>query len=74
MFQSRTRTAATVLALAVLAGTGATACNRPTRWCELDRGDVLVDDSYCEAGLPGYEWEPDHDKPKHKKKPKKTGH
>ncbi|MFE3544672.1 hypothetical protein ACFXK0_17065 [Nocardia sp. NPDC059177] len=67
----RTRAGAAVLALAVLAGLGATSCSKTTRWCERDQGDVLVANSYCENGVAGYEWEPDHDKPKYKKKPKK---
>ncbi|WP_431971962.1 hypothetical protein [Nocardia sp. bgisy134] len=71
---TRTSTAAAVLALTVLAGASATACSRTERWCELDRGDVVVENSYCEQGVPGYEWEPDHDKPKYKKKPKKSKH
>ncbi|MFD3594378.1 hypothetical protein ACFWU5_16765 [Nocardia sp. NPDC058640] len=69
---TRTRTAATVLALSLFAGVGGTACSKPQRWCELDQGDVLVSDSYCEQQVAGYEWEPDHDKPKHKKKPVKA--
>ena len=71
---TRTRTAAAVLALTVLAGAGSTACARTQRWCELDQGDVVVANSYCEQGVAGYEWEPDHDKPKYKKKPKKAKH
>ncbi|MGV9612152.1 hypothetical protein [Nocardia xishanensis] len=69
---TRTSTAAAVLALTVLAGAATAACSRTERWCELDRGDVVVENSYCEQGLPGYEWEPDHDKPKYKRKPKKS--
>ncbi|WP_342802118.1 hypothetical protein [Nocardia sp. No.11] len=67
----RTRTGAALLVFTVLAGLGATSCSRSERWCERDQGDVLVENSYCERGIPGYEWEPDHDKPKKKKKPKK---
>ncbi|MFC6010665.1 hypothetical protein [Nocardia lasii] len=66
----RTRTGAAVLTLAVVAGLGATSCSK-SRWCERDIGDVHVADSYCERGVAGYEWEPDHDKPKYKKKSKK---
>jgi hypothetical protein len=69
---TRTRTAAAVLTLALFAGLGATSCSRQQRWCELDQGDVIVDNSYCEQNVAGYEWEPDHDKPKHKKKPVKA--
>ncbi|MFF0545066.1 hypothetical protein ACWEVD_07285 [Nocardia thailandica] len=71
---TRTRTALAVLTLSLLAAGGATSCARTERWCELDRGDVVVDNSYCERNVPGYEWEPDHDKPKYKKKPKKSSH
>ncbi|MGS2810802.1 hypothetical protein [Nocardia sp. MW-W600-9] len=67
----RTRTGAALLVFTVLAGLGTTSCSRSERWCERDQGDVLVENSYCERGVPGYEWEPDHDKPKKKKKPKK---
>lgn len=74
MTTTRTRTAAAIIALTVIAGAGSTACNRTQRWCELDQGDVVVDNSYCEQNVAGYEWEPDHDKPKHKKKPKKAKH
>ncbi|MGY1946623.1 hypothetical protein [Nocardia asiatica] len=69
---ARTRAAALTAAIAVTAGLSATACGKTERWCELDRGDVVVENSYCQLGVLGYEWEPDHDKPKHKKKPKKT--
>ncbi|MFI8977104.1 hypothetical protein ACIGO9_29775 [Nocardia asteroides] len=44
---------------AVAAVLSLTACSRPARWCERDGGDVIVDDSYCRRGEPGYEWEPD---------------
>lgn len=66
----RTKAGAVVLALTVVAGLGATSCSK-ARWCERDRGDVHVADSYCERGIAGYEWEPDNDKPKYKKKSKK---
>ncbi|MBF6326548.1 hypothetical protein IU451_29030 [Nocardia cyriacigeorgica] len=68
----RTRATAAILAITVAGGLGATACTRTERWCELDRGDVVVENWHCEQGLEGYEWEPDHDKPKHKKKAKKA--
>ncbi|WP_232541968.1 hypothetical protein [Nocardia bovistercoris] len=57
---------------AVLLAPGVAACGKSQRWCELDRGDVLVENWHCEQNQPGYEWEPDHDKPKSKKKPIKT--
>ncbi|KAF0845561.1 hypothetical protein [Nocardia caishijiensis] len=66
----RNRAGAAVLTLAVLASLGATSCGK-SRWCERDLGDVHVADSYCEKNTPGYEWEPDNDKPKYKKKSKK---
>ncbi|MFC8043019.1 hypothetical protein [Nocardia sp. NPDC057353] len=64
-------TAATALGLAGAVTLGASGCSKTERWCERDQGDVLVANSYCESNTPGYEWEPDHDKPKKKKKPKK---
>lgn len=63
-------TAVSVLAASAVVLSGAS-CSKNERWCELDDGDVLVANSYCEANTPGYEWEPDHDKPKKKKKPVK---
>ncbi|MEU5880857.1 hypothetical protein [Spirillospora sp. NPDC047279] len=61
----------TVLAMTVLvAGIGLSACSGK-RWCELDATDQKVADRYCEAGTPGYEWEPDSDKKKKSKKTKK---
>lgn len=65
----KVRVAATA-ALVVLAGAGLVACGGD-RWCELDATDQKVADSFCEAGTPGYEWEPDSDKKSKKKKPKK---
>lgn len=62
--------AAVVAAAVAISALGLTGCGKTERWCELDQGDVLVDNSYCEQGVVGYEWEPDHDKPKVKKKPK----
>ncbi|GGK40436.1 hypothetical protein [Nocardia camponoti] len=66
---TRTRIAAIAVALVLLPGLAA--CGKNQRWCERDQGDVLVSNSYCEKGIAGYEWEPDHDKPKYKKKPNK---
>lgn len=68
---ARMRTAAITFAVAVAATLSATSCSRTERWCELDQGDVVVANWHCEQTLEGYEWEPDHDKPKHKKKPNK---
>lgn len=71
----RSRTTAVVVTFAVAATLGISACNQttdPERWCERDTGDVLVDNSYCEQGVQGYEWEPDHDQPKKYKKPSKA--
>jgi len=66
---SRTRPA--TLALAVLiAACGLSACGED-RWCEHDATDTKVSDSYCERGVAGYEWEPDSDHKKSKKKSKK---
>ncbi|MEV6219848.1 hypothetical protein [Nocardia sp. NPDC051833] len=72
MTTTRARFAAAIVSFVVLAGAASTACSRQQRWCELDQGDVLVANLYCEQGVAGYEWEPDHDKPKHKKKPHKS--
>ncbi|MBF6357075.1 hypothetical protein IU449_21435 [Nocardia higoensis] len=68
----RTRVTAVALGFALAATVGVSACSKTERWCELDRGDVLVENYHCENNEPGYEWEPDHDKPKSKKKPIKT--
>ncbi|HLS78154.1 MAG TPA: hypothetical protein VK083_15335 [Nocardia sp.] len=68
----RTRAAAAVLGVVVTASLGVSACGKSERWCELDRGDVIVENYHCEQNKPGYEWEPDSDKPKTKKKPIKT--
>lgn len=68
----RTTTTASATVIAAALVLGASSCARNDRWCELDDGDVLVDNSFCESKVPGYEWEPDHDKPKAKKKPKKS--
>lgn len=72
MRRHRIRSIATALSFAVVAMLGVSACGKTERWCELDRGDVLVENYHCEQNKPGYEWEPDHDKPKTKKKPIKT--
>lgn len=72
MRQHRIRAAAAALGLAVVASLGVSACSKTERWCELDRGDVIVENYHCEQKQPGYEWEPDSDKPKSKKKPIKT--
>lgn len=42
------------------------ACNRtapaaPAHWCEFDKTDERVADSYCLNETRGYEWEPDGD-------------
>lgn len=66
----RTGRALIAAAAAAVVVAGASSCSN-TKWCELDDGDVLVANSYCEAGVPGYEWEPDHDHPKSKRKPDK---
>ncbi|MEV0355215.1 hypothetical protein AB0H71_04040 [Nocardia sp. NPDC050697] len=66
--------AALALGLAATVALGVSGCGKSERWCERDQGDVLVANSYCEANTPGYEWEPDHDKPKKKKKPIKKKH
>ena len=70
---SKTRPVA--LALTVLvAAFGLTACGQD-RWCEHDATDTKVSDSYCKKGTPGYEWETDGHKTKHKKtKHSKTNH
>lgn len=58
-----------VAMLVAVAGTGLIGCGQD-RWCELDATDQKVSDSFCKAGTPGYEWEPDSDT-KHKSKSKK---
>lgn len=65
----RTLTCTTVIALA--AGFGSVACSND-RWCEFDATDTKVDNSYCEKGTPGYEWEPDSDGKSKSKKSKST--
>lgn len=72
MTTSRAKASSVAVVVAAALALGLSSCSRTERWCELDEGDVLVANSYCESGTPGYEWEPDHDKPKAKKKPKKT--
>jgi hypothetical protein len=58
-------------AIVMMVGGGITACGGD-RWCEQDATDTKVADRYCEAGTPGYEWEPDSDgKTKIKKKKKR---
>ncbi|NDU76195.1 hypothetical protein GWI34_26725 [Actinomadura sp. DSM 109109] len=56
---------------------GLTACGGgDDRWCEWDATDTRVANSYCEDGVPGYEWEPDadgHKKPKGSKSTSSTG-
>lgn len=47
---------ATIIAIAVGAS-ALTACGTSERWCEYDRTDTVVADSFCKAGTPGYEWE-----------------
>ena len=49
-----------VSTLVAVAGLGVTGCSIE-RWCEEDATDRPVADTYCEAGIPGYEWEPDVD-------------
>ncbi|MEV0709570.1 hypothetical protein [Nocardia aurea] len=70
--RTRIHAAAIVLGVALSATLGLTSCSKSERWCELDRGDVLVENYHCEQNQAGYEWEPDHDKPKVKKKPNKA--
>ncbi|WP_329414704.1 hypothetical protein OG563_18285 [Nocardia vinacea] len=72
MRNTRFRATVITVAIAVAAGFGLTACGKTERWCERDQGDVLVENWHCEQNLAGYEWEPDHDKPKTKKKPIKS--
>ncbi|MFI6366740.1 hypothetical protein ACIBG0_28775 [Nocardia sp. NPDC050630] len=72
MCNTRFRATVITVAIAVAAGFGLTACGKAERWCERDQGDVLVENWHCEQNLAGYEWEPDHDKPKTKKKPIKS--
>ena len=64
--------AAALAAAVAVSALSLAGCAKSERWCELDQGDVVVANSYCEQGIPGYEWEPDHDKPKVKKKPLKA--
>ncbi|WP_069166854.1 hypothetical protein [Nocardia altamirensis] len=58
------------LAIVAMALSLTVACSRSTttRWCEFDATDTVVEDSFCLNNTPGYEWEPDSDKPA--KKPK----
>ncbi|WP_327097755.1 hypothetical protein OIE68_02420 [Nocardia vinacea] len=72
MHNTRFRVTGISVAIAVAAGLGLTACGKTERWCERDQGDVVVENWHCEQNLAGYEWEPDHDKPKTKKKPIKS--
>lgn len=72
MRHHRAKATAAALSFAVVATLGVSACSKTERWCELDRGDVLVENYHCEQNEAGYEWEPDHDKPKTKKKPNKA--
>jgi hypothetical protein len=62
------------LAIIAMAASLTAACGRSssvsTRWCEFDATDTVVDNSFCQNNTPGYEWEPDSDKPA--KKPKAT--
>lgn len=70
---NRNRIRAALLSAAVAASAvSLVGCGKTERWCELDRGDVVVENWHCEGGDPAFEWEPDHDKPKYKKKPNKT--
>lgn len=66
----KARLAALTVTLAI-AATGLTACSQD-RWCEHDATDQKVADSYCEKGIPGYEWEPDSDGSKSKKSKSKS--
>lgn len=71
MRSNRIRVPSIALGVAVVATLSVSGCGKTERWCELDRGDVLVENWHCEQNQTGYEWEPDHDKPKAKKKPNK---
>ena len=45
-----------------------TACGSgDSQWCEFDSTDQVVNDSFCQAGTPGYEWEHGSDSSKRKK-------
>jgi|GEM_PF-2270562 len=66
----KARLAALTVTLAI-AATGLTACSQD-RWCEHDATDQKVADSYCEKGIPGYEWEPDSDGSKKSKSKSKS--
>ncbi|MET7772732.1 hypothetical protein [Nocardia sp. NPDC005366] len=72
MRRNRIHATSMALGIALAATLGLSACGKTERWCEFDRGDVLVENWHCEQNQAGYEWEPDHDKPKVKKKPNKT--
>ncbi|WP_062989632.1 hypothetical protein [Nocardia anaemiae] len=72
MHNTRFRATGITVAIAVAAGLGLTACGKTERWCERDQDDAVVENWRCEQNLAGYEWEPDHDKPKTKKKPNKS--
>ncbi|MEO3827038.1 hypothetical protein [Actinomadura sp. B10D3] len=54
---------------------GLTACGgkEKDRWCERDATDTRVSSSYCEDGVPGYEWETDDDGHSSHNKHKKNG-
>lgn len=71
---TRLRTITAMIVIVLAAGLGTVACGK-SRWCEFDATDTKVADSYCEKGIPGYEWEPDSDgkKPKKPKKSSKPG-
>ncbi|MEO5875751.1 MAG: hypothetical protein ABIS86_16540 [Streptosporangiaceae bacterium] len=45
-----------IASLALAAG-GLTGCSSSTKWCEFDATDQVVNDSFCKASTPGYEWE-----------------
>lgn len=51
----------------VTSGFAVTACSS-SRHCEHDATDAEVDDSFCEKGTAGYEWEDDSSSHKSKKK------
>lgn len=63
----RVRRLSATAVIAVIVGAGLTACGGD-RWCEHDATDTRVADSYCENDTSGYEWEPDSDHKKSKKK------